>query len=183
VVSPASRRAVIAGAGAGIAAAFATGCGSGAATPRRRVPASQRTRDVQALNGLLDLVHPSIAAYEAGIPLLSGAVARAARQFLAEELEHAGRLQMLIHARHGRPRPPAAAYALGTPRTHRDVLALLHDSENREVAGLLGALPRVSQELRPQVASILANNAQHLAILRQALGRAPIPAPFLTAAE
>jgi hypothetical protein len=44
-------------------------------------------------------------------------------------------------------------------------------------------LPRVSQELRPQLASILANNAQHLCVLRQALGRPPVPSAFLTAAE
>lgn len=167
---------------AGGAAVAAAGCGSPAPAVKR-VPAGQRGPVVAELDDLLDLVHPTIAAYTAGIPLLTGSAQPVARQFLSEELEHAGRLQSLIRALGKRPRPPQPHPDLGTPGSAHDVLLLLHRLEGRQLAGFRATLPRAAQAIRLDLASILANDAQHLCILRSFLGLEPSPAPFLTATE
>ena len=55
------------------------------------------------LNGLLDLEHLGIAAYTAGIPLLSPSVHKVGRLFLTHELSHAEELGCLVQQAAGKP--------------------------------------------------------------------------------
>lgn len=171
-------------AGAAGAGGWLAGCGSSPLRSHpRHVAPSQAARNAEVLNGLLDLVHPSIAAYTAGTPLLSGMLRQTAGLFLSEELVHAGRLIALVRRFHGKPHRRAPHYDLGDPRSEREALQLFHRLEGREAAAYLQALPKVSQDIRPDLASILGNNAQHLTILRRALGVAPVPSAFLLGGE
>jgi bacterioferritin (cytochrome b1) len=192
VVSPevcASRRALLRGAGvtlAGGAGWLIAGC-SGSSVTRtavEKVPLRTRRADVGLFNRSLDLERQAIAAYTAGIPVLSGADAMAAKQFLSQELQHAGELLALIAAAGGKPIPRAPSYDLGHPRTARDVLALLNTLENRQIAAYVDAIPRLSPgSVRASVASILANDAQHVSILNVALGTPGAPDAFVTGRE
>jgi len=136
---------------------------------------------VQLLNRSLDLEYKAIAAYTAGIPLLSGRPREAAKRFLDQELSHSGELAGLVKQAGGKPNRPQSTYDLGHPRSGRDVLELLHELEDREVALYLDAVPRLgSGSARAAITAVLGNDAQHLAIVRGTLGLDPIPAALVT---
>ena len=140
--------------------------------------------DVAALNRLLDIEYAAVAAYTAGIPLLTGRGLTAAKRFLDQELSHANELAGLISFEHGRPKSAKASYDLGHPRSGADVIRLLHTVESTQIAAYVDAIPRLSPgRVRAALASILANDAQHISILRSVLGRPPAPAAFVTGSE
>ena len=66
----------------------------------------------------------------------------------------------------------------------QEVLKLLHSLERDQIGAYLHAIPRLKPgPVRAAAASILASDAQHIAILRLAQGLEPAPSPFVTAAE
>jgi hypothetical protein len=181
---PSSRRSVLVAAGAGLAGAVLAGCGS--LSVRQQVHNSKPLlgNDVDLLNHLLHLEHVSIAAYTAGIPLLAQPTANAGQLFLNDEISHAGDVAGLVREVGGKPIKPAPSYALGHPRNSEEVLMLLHEVENAQIAGYLHAIQLLEPGvLKQQVASILANDAQHIAVVRAALGRPAIPSAFVTGRE
>jgi rubrerythrin len=140
---------------------------------------------VAILAAALEREHESIAAYTAGIPLLSGGAGAAAKQFLAHEFSHAAELSALIRKGGGKPSPQAPnGYDLGNPRGAADVLALLHSIERTAIATYIDAIPRIAAgPVRATIASILANEAQHISVLRGVAGLTAVPAPLVAAAE
>ncbi len=186
----ATRRSLLNGAGATLAAAGAlavTGCGRKPKSGRQSVktaPLPIRHRDIDVLNAALDLERRTVAAYTAGIPLLSRPHVKAAKQFLNEELQHTGELLSLIKAAGGKAIPRAASYDLGHPTSDAAVLALLHGLERAQIAMYLDAIPRLSPgPVGAAVATILASDAQHIAILRMAQGLTAVPSAFVTGSE
>ena len=182
---PSSRRGVLCAAGAALAGAVLAGCGSSQSI-RAQVQNSRPVlhTDVDLLNHLLHLEHVAIAAYTAGIPLLAPATHKAGQLFLNDEISHAGDLAGLVRAAGGKPIKPAPSYELGHPRTSQEVLQLLHDVENAQIAAYVDAIPVLEPgTLKQQVASILANDAQHVAVVRAALGQPAIPSAFVTGRE
>ena len=187
---PRSRRAFLHTAGAGGLAAstglFVAACGGSSPLSKSREAAESETlviraSDVEVLNTVLDLEHMAIAAYTAGIPLLSGRARAAAVRFLGQELSHATKLAGAVRGAGGKPSPPQASYDLGNPRGPAQVLALLDQLEGSLVDVYLDSIPKLSPGwLRADVASILANEGQHIAMLRAARGLPPAPSAFLT---
>jgi bacterioferritin (cytochrome b1) len=148
----------------------------------REAPAART--DVEVLNRLLDLEHQAIAAYTAGAPLLAPAAAQAAKQFLAQELNHADGLGKLIKAAGGEPHKPPASYDLGSPHGSDDVLRLLHAIESAQLAAYLDAIPRLQPaRVRTMAAAFFANDAQHISVVRSLLRESPVPAAFVTGRE
>ena len=172
-------------------AAGMAGAGIGACSPKptpSNVPLRRRTpealADAALLDSLLGLERHAIAAYSVAVPLLSPAASRAARQFLAQELAHAGEIEGLIAQAGARPSRPPAFYDLGSPQGETALLALLHRAETAQLAGYLDAIPRLSpSRLRAAAAAILANHAQHAAVLRGRLGLAAVPGALVGAGE
>jgi hypothetical protein len=182
--APTSRRKLLQ---ASAPALLLAGCGGGSSPIHRALskqPRVLRRSDVAILNAALDLEHKVIAAYTAGIPLLDGAGKSAAQRFLGQDLSHAGELSGLVHDAGGKPRKPAPSYDLGSPRNGADVLRLLHSLERATITAYLDAIPKLSAgELRAAVASMFANDAQHLSVLRSTLGSSPVPAALVTGLE
>lgn len=196
MVSPAgrvgSRRSFLRSAGAGLAGGSSlllSACGGGSTVSKKEAIAASETlairaSDVEILNGVLDLEHTAVAAYTAGIPLLSGHTRAAAVRFLGQELSHATVLSGAIKGAGGKANPPQASYDLGNPRGQTEVLALLDAIEASLIDRFLDAIPKLAPGwLRADVASILANEGQHISILRAARGMPPAPSAFLTANE
>jgi Ferritin-like domain len=176
-----SRRGLLCAAGAGVAGLVLAGCGGTSLKAQADNSAPVLNSDVELLNHLLHLEHVSIAAYTAGTPLLPSATVKAGQLFLNDELAHAGALGALIKAAGGKPNKPAPSYDLGHPRTGREVLELLHRVENAQISAYLAALPRLEPSLvKRSVAAILANEAQHVAVVRAALGQPAVPSAFVT---
>jgi len=187
----ASRRALLTGAGATLASAGALalgGCGhkarTGSKAIKRAGPHVQQS-DLPILESLLALERRTVAAYTAGSPLLSRADAKTAKQFLNQELEHTGELLSLIKAGGGGKGPPReASYALGNPTDDLQVLQLLHALERAQVAAYLDAIPKLAPgAVRAAASSILASDAQHIAVIRSSLGLVAAPSPFVTGNE
>ena len=95
-----------------------------------------------------------------------------------------GELYGLIKQAKGISNKAQANYPFGHPRTHKEVVDLLHTLEQAQIAGYLEAIPSVSPgSVRAALSAILANDAQHVVVLRRALRIEPIPSAFVTAAE
>ena len=184
LAAPTSRRTLLGASAAGILLA---GCGGSSGSTTHGSSASApppTTADVAILNGVLALEYHSAAAYTAAIPLLSGRTQKAAKQFLGQDLEHGGKLWGLIKKAGGKPVEALGSYDLGRPRNTMELLALLHSVEANVVAGYLQAIPRLSQgKARADVASILANEAQHVSVLRAKLRLEPVPSALVSGHE
>jgi hypothetical protein len=169
-------------AGVGLAGALAAaGCGKQSLREQVHNSAPVLNTDVGLLQQLLHLEHMGIAAYTAGTPLLAPATVKAGKLFLNDELSHAGALAGLIRAAGATPIKPAPSYDLGHPRTSQEVLALLHRIESAQIGAYLAALPRLAPySVRRSVVAILANDAQHVAVVRAAQGQTAVPSAFVT---
>ncbi len=168
----------------GSGAVALAGCGAGdrtgAKSVRKAKPPVQHA-DIALLESLLDLERHTVAAYTAGLPLLSRPDARTAKQFLNEELQHTGELIALIKAAGGKAPPHPGAYDLGQPADGPAVLALLHGLERTQISAYLVAIPKLSPgPVRAAAATVLASDAQHIVVLRSAQGLDPMPSAFLT---
>jgi hypothetical protein len=165
-------------------AALAAGCGGDSLKEQlKRSPPVAQT-DVKLLNHLIDLEYLAVAAYTAGLPLLHRPAARAAKQFLAQELGHAQGLGILVREAGGKDSKPRQSYDLGNPRTPADVLRLLHTVETLQIAAYVDAIPRLGPaKVRQLTTQYFANDAQHITVLRSLQGQVPLPAPFVTGRE
>lgn len=184
--SPVSRRQLLGASGAAGAAFALAGCGHTfqAATHVSRLPENLKAADAAIFNALIDAEYVVAAAYIAGIPLLSDHNLRAAKHFLVQEVAHVQQLSNLVGVAHGVPRGPRASYDLGHPRSQTEVMELIHHAEQGVARAYLDAIPKLTPgAARAAAASILANEAQHVSIVRRNLGLDPVPSAVLTAAE
>jgi hypothetical protein len=169
--------------GSGTVAAFALGgCGSRSSRPSvHNIPRRSRAVDLSILSRGLDLEHQAIAAYTAGIPLLKGRQQAAAKRFLDQELSHAGELAGLIKQAGGKFSKPGPSYELGHPRDPSDVMRLLARLEQAQLSWYLTTIASLTPgSVRAAVASVLANDAQHLAVLRSMSGMSALDGPFVS---
>jgi hypothetical protein len=184
--SAVSRRQLLGASGAaGLAWAIA-GCGRThpAAVHVANLPPNLKAVDAAIFNGLIDAEYAVAAAYIVGIPLLSDHNVRAAKHFLIHEVSHITQLSNLVNVAHGVPRGPRASYDLRQPRGQKQVLELIHHAEQLTVRAYLDAIPKLSPgAARAAAASILANEAQHVSIIRRNLGLDPVPDALVTATE
>jgi hypothetical protein len=187
VVSPLSRRELLAASGAAGAGAALAGC-AGITTATNPTLSKTKLRaarsDVPILNGLLQVEYLAAYAYTAVVPLMSGHGVRIAHRFLHQELAHITILDSLIKSARGQPSPQRPSYPIGQPGGTHDLLAMLHRLESKAMAAYLGAVPKLSQGVVRGVASaILANEGQHLAVLRGRLGLVAVPDALANASE
>jgi hypothetical protein len=176
-------RAVFFCAALALALAFA-GCGKsgkGAATD------PEKASDAALLNGLLARELTLIDVYAAATPALSGQVGAAAREFRGQSQAHADAVEKAIRGLGGEAEAEAEAIGPATPGSRQEALELLYDQENAALALAVEAAPRLRTEAPSTLAATLAaNHAQHLVVLRQGLGAglaAAVPAPLEIGAE
>lgn len=161
------------------------GCGSKSLRAElKQAPTQVAGTDIALLNHLLDLENLTIAAYTAAIPLLSGEASAIATQFLGQELAHAEGLAGLVKAARGHPHSPALSYDLGHPRDDHDVLQILRVAEDAQLSAYLEAIPQLKPgAVRQAAAGYFANDAQHVSVLRSALGQPLLAGPFVSVQE
>ena len=181
-----SRRALLSGAGAALALGVSA-CG-GKSLPghdaAKKLSPAEAKGDIAILTQALELERRTVAAYLAGIPLLDRDQAKAARQFLSEELEHTGELISLIKAAGSQAGPRANSYDIGNAQDQSDVINLLHSLERLQIASYLRWIPQLSPgPIRAAVATILTVDSQHVALWRLAGGQDPVPSAFVSGSE
>src|SRR6185369_8604379 len=141
--------------------------------------------DVRVLNTALGAELEAIAAYQLGAEsgLLQKPVLDLAVTFQGHHKEHADLLAKTIQKLGGKPVSAKAKYAFPTEtlKTQNDVLRFAATLEKGAVSAYLGAVPVFgNRDLAKAAASILGDEAMHWAILRNALGEAPVPAAFMS---
>jgi rubrerythrin len=140
--------------------------------------------DVQILNTALGAELEAIAAYQLGADsgLLKKPVLDLAVTFQGHHKEHADVLSKTIVKLGGKPVAAKPKYQFPTDKlkNQNDVLRFAAGLEKGAVSAYLGAVPLFSnRELAKAAASILGDEAMHWAVLRNALGEAPVPSAFM----
>ncbi|HET7416463.1 MAG TPA: ferritin-like domain-containing protein [Solirubrobacterales bacterium] len=148
------------------------GCGDGGSTG-----AGDKERDVKVLNEILARQAAAVAAYDRVLPRLRGADLAAARQFRAQEQEHVDSTTKTLRGIGGESDPPAETIETTDLETRADTLEFLYEMESATVDAELNAVSRLTVDWpRPLIASMAANQAQRLVLLRRALGSKPLEA-------
>jgi len=166
------------------AAAVALPGGRDALAAQHAAPAAGGA-DLAILNGALAAEHRAVAAYQAGAEsgLLRPASRELALQFQGHHRAHAALLEKTVERLGGTPAAGAKSYAfpLETLQVEADVLRFAAGLESEAVSAYLGAVPKFgNRDLAHAAASILGDEAMHWAVLRQALGEAPVPLAFVS---
>ena len=141
--------------------------------------------DVRILNSALGAELEAIAAYQVGADsgLLQKPVRDLALTFQGQHKEHADILSKTIAKLGGKPVSAKDKYSFPTDtlKTQADVLRFAATLEKGAVSAYLGAVPVFgNRDLAKAAASILGDEAMHWAILRNALGEAPVPSAFMS---
>ena len=140
--------------------------------------------DIQILNTALGAELEAIAAYQLGAEskLLEKGVLDLAVTFQGHHKEHADVLSKTVMKLGGKPVAAKAKYNFPVDqlKSQADVLKFAAKLEQGAVSAYLGAVPLFgNRDLAKAAASILGDEAMHWAVLRNALGEAPVPAAFM----
>jgi hypothetical protein len=140
--------------------------------------------DLKILNVALGLEHEAIAAYQAGAEskLLDKPILDVAVLFQTQHKAHRDALAATIKRAGGMPVDAKKTSEYAWPRlaSQTDVLLFAAKLEAGAAAAYLGALRAIeNKEYLTAAASIMGNETQHLALLRQVLKENPVPSPFI----
>jgi len=155
------------------------------ATDVAKGAASSGESDIRILNSALGAELEAIAAYQVGAEsgLLQKPVLDLAVSFQSHHKEHADVLAKTIAKLGGKPVIAKSKYTFPTDtlKTQNDVLRFAATLEKGAVSAYLGAVPVFgNRDLAKAAASNLGDEAMHWAILRNAVGEAPVPAAFVS---
>jgi len=166
------------------AIALLAGCDTMAVAANRKADPDTPGSDVLILNTALAAEYEGVAAYQVGAEsgLLQKNVLDLAVQFQGHHKAHADLLAATVKKLGGTAAAPKTRYAFPTDKltTQADVLRFAAQLEGGAVTAYLGAVPVLNdRELARAAASILGDEAMHLAVLRYALGENPVPSAFV----
>jgi len=147
--------------------------------------------DAPILARAINLERVSVIAYDTliGGAFMTPALGGALRRFRAHEQEHEDALVTALTSLGGTPPAPPQGVAdvdkvvdgLRDVRSRADVLTFLIELETAAVAAYFDAHAKFGEaKLLQMGASIMANEGQHLVILRKAAGQDPVPNAFET---
>lgn len=141
--------------------------------------------DIRILNTALGAELEAIAAYQVGAEsgLLQKPVLDLAVTFQGHHKEHADVLAKTVQKLGGKPVAAKSKYNFPVQnlKSQADVLRFAAGLEQGAVSAYLGAVPLFrNRDLSKAAASILGDEAMHWAVLRNALGEAPVPSAFVS---
>jgi hypothetical protein len=150
-------------------ALLVVGCGgSGGGTT---TAASDKAADAETLNNVLARELAAVRAHERTLPFLHGPVLASAREFRAQEQEHTDAIVKALRGLGEPALPEEEEIESDGLKTQADALEFLYEVESVSVAYDLRAISHLTAPWpRSLLGSIAANQAQHLVVLRRALG-------------
>jgi bacterioferritin (cytochrome b1) len=184
----ATRRALLTGTGkltlSATAVALLAGCNGMAADASPKTGST--ADDIAVLNTALGLEYQAIAAYQVGAEsgLLQKPVLDVAVQFQGDHKQHAEVLAKTVTKLGGTPvmarKPADYKFPVDQLKNQADVLRFAAGLEKGAASAYLGAIPVFNdKDLARAAGSILGDETMHWAILLNALGQNPVPAPFI----
>ena len=146
---------------------------------------AQTSTDIRILNTALAAEHEAVAAYQIGAEsgLLQSGVLAVAVAFQGHHKAHVDVLAKTIKSLGGTAGDPKRSYDFPVDqlKSQDDVLTFAASLERGAVSAYAGAIPLFdNRDLSKAAASILADEAMHWAILRQALKLDPVPDAFFS---
>ncbi|MDP8968542.1 MAG: ferritin-like domain-containing protein [Actinomycetota bacterium] len=152
---------------------------------------AQASGDAAILEQAINLEQIAVLAYDTALAgaLLSPAVRRSVRRFRGHEQQHGEALTTALTDLGGiAPAPPKGladvdevVEGLRDVRTQAEMASFAIELETAAIAAYYDAQPRfVEARLLQMGASIMANEGQHLVVLRTLAGRDPVPFAFET---
>lgn len=177
------RRAMLALLVAAALAAPLGGCGGGDDQSAPSTSAAvEKEEDGAVLNEVLSRQTAAVAAYEAALPALALRTTRLALLFRSQEQEHIdGILKALRGLGEADERAPETIEADGL-KSQNDYLRFFYEIESATIEAETTAIAKLNAaSARALLAGTVANQAQHLVLLRRALGARPtnwVPSPF-----
>jgi len=145
---------------------------------------TDKAGDVRVLNELLARQLAAVTVYESMAKGLDGEDRAAARAFLAQEQEHVNATTKTLRGLDAEADPPQETIEVGRLDSRDEAIELLYEMESATIDAELHALAQLTIGWpRPLVASMAANQAQRLVLIRRALGAGPlesIPEAFET---
>lgn len=174
------RRALLLAMAAVATAAALVACGSGGGGTTTAVP--DKAADAEVLDGVLARQMAAIKAYDHSLRALGGQALAAARLFRAQEQEHVDAILKALRGLGAKAEPTPETIDSGGLKTEAEYLVFLYEVESATIDTELSAISNLSDAWpRSLLASTVANQAQHLVLLRRALGAKPletVPEPF-----
>jgi hypothetical protein len=170
--------------------AVVAGCGSGGSgsttaasvTDADAGPSPEQAFDGEILNHVLGRQEAAIAAYGEVIPKLAPRLAHMAAYFRAQEQEHVDAVLKAMRGLKAGAEPSDEAIEVGDLKSDRERLVFLYEVESATIDEELSAISELEASWpRSLLSSTVANQAEHLTLLRQALGAGPlasVPEPF-----
>jgi hypothetical protein len=156
--------------------ALLAGCGGGgtsASTPA--AVSSQGSPDAELLDKVLARQEAAADAYSKVIPELSPALGKRALYFRRQEEEHIDATIKALRGIDAPAEPTVEPIEPGELKSEREVLDFLYEVESATIDEELSAISKLEAAWpRSLLASTVANQAQHLTLLRQALGAGPL---------
>lgn len=146
------------------------GCG-GKGSTTTAVP--DKAADAETMNRVLSRELAAAAAYRRMLPRLHGADLAMASRFRAQEQEHVDAILKALRGLGARAEPKEEEIEAEGLRTRADVLGFLYAVESVSIEDGLRAVVDLTSQ-RALLGSIVANQAQHLVLLRRALGAGPL---------
>jgi hypothetical protein len=166
-------------AGTAATGAAATSTATNVDTPS---PTPEEPADGAVLNKVLGRQEAVIAAYGRVIPQLPPRLARMAAYFRAQEQDHVDAVLKAMRGLGSAAESSEEMIEVGEMKTDRERLEFLYEVESATIDEELSAISSLEASWpRSLLASTVANQAQHLTLLRQALGAGPlasVPVPF-----
>lgn len=163
------------------AAAFAfAACGGGGGDTSS--PVIDKVADAEVLNEILARQTAAVAAYDHVLRGLGGRALADARLFRAQEQEHVDAILKALRSLDAEADPPAESIDAAGLKSEAEYLTFLYELESATIEAELTAIAKLTgPAARSMVAATVANQAQHLVLLRRDLGAKPaetVPAPF-----
>ncbi|HSS32510.1 MAG TPA: ferritin-like domain-containing protein [Solirubrobacterales bacterium] len=140
--------------------------------------ATEQEADAEVLNEILTRQEAAIRAHEVSFPALhqQGNLA-AARLFRAQEQEHVDATLKALRGLGAEMEPEAESIPADGLDTETEFLEFLYELESATMEAEVAAIGKLSAAAaRTMLAATVANQAQHLAYLRGALGAGPLQA-------
>jgi Ferritin-like domain len=145
---------------------------------------TDKAADVRVLNELLARQLAAVEVYETVVLVLHGSDLAATRTFLSQEQEHVDATTKTLRGLDAEADPPKETIEFGQLSSRDEVIELLYEMESATIDAELHAVGQLTIGWpRPLIASMAANQAQRLVLIRRALGASPlesIPEAFET---
>jgi hypothetical protein len=163
------RRALLLVAACAAAALAFAACGSSGGGTTTAV--SDKAADAETLDNVLSREMAAVGAYDTVLPKLRGPALASAREFRASEQEHVDAVIKALRGLGEKAEPEEEEIESGKLETQADALEFLYEVESVSIAGALRAISHLTAPWpRSLLGSVAADQAQHLVLLRRALG-------------